>query len=121
MRRLADADPDAQLEWLDSAFAEARATCDWVFAIGHHPIYSAGDHGDHLDLLSKFQPLFQKHQARVPPHHRAARAERSLTRVVSCRARAPPQVASYIAGHDHDLQHIKWNNFNYIVSGAGSE
>ena len=61
-----------------------------MFAIGHHPIYSAGDHGDHPGLLAKFLPLFQKHS-----------------------------VASYIAGHDHDLQHIQMQGFNYVVSGAG--
>jgi len=87
---LSQADPDAQLAWLDTAFSSARAECDWVFAIGHHPIYSAGDHGDHPGLLAKFLPLFQKHS-----------------------------VASYIAGHDHDLQHIQMQGFNYVVSGAG--
>jgi hypothetical protein len=70
--------------------AEAAHGCAWLFAVGHHPIYSGGEHGNNAFLVGRLAPLLQKYGAI------------SLT------------------GHDHDLEYIYRNGVNYFISGGGS-
>lgn len=65
----------------------------WKIAAGHHPIYSGGQHGNTKELIDKLDPVLEKHN-----------------------------VDMYIAGHDHDMQHLRKKNVlvDYFVSGAGS-
>ena len=68
---------------------------DYKIVIGHHPIYSGGKRSDEMNFVKKhINPLLKKHE-----------------------------VALYIAGHEHDLQHIKLEDesTHHIISGAGSE
>jgi acid phosphatase len=84
-------DVPAQLAWLDGALAASKAP--WKLVFGHHPIYSAGiGHGSQEDMIRLVLPLLQKHG-----------------------------VQAYIAGHDHDLQHLRTGNLHLIISGGGSE
>lgn len=77
-----------QYAWLDRILSESKA--HWKIAYGHHPIYSAGYHGDVLAM------------------------ERELLPVIRGR------VALYVAGHDHDLQYLKpVDGTHLIVSGGG--
>lgn len=83
-------DTAAQLKWLDQALASSKA--QWKIVHGHHPIYSAGSgHGIQPELIAQLLPILQKHK-----------------------------VQAYFAGHDHDLQHLKTDNLNLIISGGGS-
>jgi tartrate-resistant acid phosphatase type 5 len=59
--------------------------------IGHHPIYSGGEHGDTRELVENILPLLQQHK-----------------------------VQAYFNGHDHDLQHLMAGEVNLFCSGAGS-
>ncbi len=78
-----------QLAWFKGALA--ASTAQWKIVIGHHPIYSGGDHGDTPELIENLLPLLQEHK-----------------------------VQAYFNGHDHDLQHLMAGNVNLFDSGAGS-
>ena len=64
----------------------------FTFVIGHHPIFSNGAHGDSPELVEKLAPMLEK-----------------------------SGVHWYIAGHDHDLQHLELDHLktSYIISGGG--
>jgi tartrate-resistant acid phosphatase type 5 len=84
-------DVTEQLHWLDEELG--RSTAPWKLVIGHHTLHSGGSaHGDTPAMVELVEPLLQKHG-----------------------------VAAYINGHDHDLQHVRRGDINYIGSGAGSE
>lgn len=82
-------DTASQLLWLRNTLATSNDT--WKIVIGHHPIYSAGVHGNAAELIARFKPLFLQTQTNF-----------------------------YISGHDHNLQHIAQPNeaVQYLVSGA---
>lgn len=82
-----------QLAWLDSVLASPEVVAArWLFVVGHHPLYSAGGHGDNPGVI-----------------------EALADRLVSATATA------FIAGHDHDVQHRVVSGVHHFVSGAGSE
>jgi tartrate-resistant acid phosphatase type 5 len=83
-------DSKVQLAWLDKALGASQAT--WKIVIGHHPIFSGGEHGDTAELIRDVNPLLKKHGVFV-----------------------------YMNGHDHDLQHIVRDGIHYFDSGAGSK
>ena len=87
---VASQDVTAQLHWLDEELAKSAAA--WKLVVGHHTIYSGGDHGNTPEALQLIEPLLRKHR-----------------------------VQAYINGHDHDLQHIRRGGVDYICCGAGSE
>jgi hypothetical protein len=83
----------AQLQWLKAELAKPRTT-PWLVAMGHHPLYNNGHHGDRKDLIAEWGPLFQDHG-----------------------------VDFYFCGHDHDLQHIEFEGkrTSFVLSGAGGQ
>lgn len=82
-------DVPKQLVWFKAALAASKA--QWKMVIGHHPIYSGGEHGDTRELVENILPLLQQHK-----------------------------VQAYFNGHDHDLQHLLAGEVNLFCSGAGS-
>lgn len=80
-----------QLAWLDIELSRPRTT-PYLVVMGHHPVYSDGPHGDHPILTRDWDPLFQKHGVHL-----------------------------YLAGHDHDLQHLEFSGHptSYFMSGGG--
>jgi tartrate-resistant acid phosphatase type 5 len=68
------------------------STADWKIMIGHQPLYSVGSHGSSALLIDRFKPLLLE-----------------------------TKTDFYLAGHDHNLQHIKLpdENPHYLVSGGG--
>jgi tartrate-resistant acid phosphatase type 5 len=62
-----------QVPWLEAQLERPRTT-PFLVAMGHHPVYSDGPHGDHPVLARDWDPLFRKYK-----------------------------VDAYLAGHDHDL------------------
>ena len=87
---LTAAESAVQLAWLKEELAKPRAP--FTLVMGHHPLYSNGDHGDTKALLEEWEPLFEKHQ-----------------------------VHAYLCGHDHDLQHLEMEGkfTSHILSGGG--
>ena len=83
-------DVPRQLGWFKDALA--ASTAPWKIVVGHHPIYSGGEHGDTPELIENILPLLLEHK-----------------------------VQAYFNGHDHDLQHLKVGELNLFGSGAGSQ
>lgn len=70
-------------------------TFDWKIVVGHHPLYTGGKRIDDENYVrNHLEPRFEKHK-----------------------------VDLYLAGHEHDLQHIKPSTkvTHHFISGAGSE
>ena len=80
-----------QLSWF-VAELEKPTSAPFTIVMGHHPIYSDGPHGDHKVLLAEWEPLLRKHN-----------------------------IPLYLAGHDHDLQHLEFEGHptSFVCSGAG--
>ena len=85
-----DEDVPEQLKWLRSALA--ASTAPWKIVVGHHPVYSGGEHGDTPYIIEHVLPLLQQYK-----------------------------VQAYINGHDHDLQHLQADTVNLFCSGGGSK
>ena len=68
----------------------ANSNARWKLVYGHHPIYSAGAHQDNPGLIRRLLPVL-KGRADV-----------------------------FLAGHDHDLQHLKAEEgVHFFVAGGG--
>ena len=80
-----------QLVWLEAELKAPRTT-PFLAVMGHHPIYSDGPHGDHKVLTRDWDPLFRKYNVHL-----------------------------YLAGHDHDLQHLEFDGHptSFFLSGGG--
>jgi hypothetical protein len=70
----------------------AKSQAQWKIVYGHHPIYSAGAHSDNAKLIEDLLPLLKD------------------------------RVDIYLAGHDHDMQHLKPENkvHFFVAGGAGA-
>jgi tartrate-resistant acid phosphatase type 5 len=80
-----------QLLWFKAELEKPR-TAPFLVVLGHHPIFSNGPHGDHKVLIADWEPLLREHKAHL-----------------------------YLAGHDHDLQHLEFEDHptSFVSSGAG--
>lgn len=80
-----------QLRWLEQSLS--ASTAQWKIALGHHPLYSGGEHGDNEDLIASLEPLFLKLNLDL-----------------------------YLCGHDHHQELLKpIKGVHYIISGAGGK
>jgi tartrate-resistant acid phosphatase type 5 len=88
---LTEQEAAAELAWLEAELKRPR-TAPFLVAMGHHPVYSDGPHGDHPVLIRDWDPLFRKYN-----------------------------VSLYLAGHDHDLQHLEFAEHptSFFLSGGG--
>jgi tartrate-resistant acid phosphatase type 5 len=81
---------EAQLRWLTQELDRSQAT--WKVVYGHHPIYSAGQHGDNNQKIRQLLPVLRD------------RAD------------------VYIAGHDHDMQHLRpEGRLHFFVAGSAGK
>lgn len=80
-----------QLTWLEEELKKPRDT-PFLAVMAHHPMYSNGKHGDHPILIQDWDHLLREHQVHL-----------------------------YLAGHDHDLQHLEFEGHptSFFCSGAG--
>ncbi len=78
-----------QMEWFESALK--ASTAPWKIVIGHHPIYTGGQHGDTPYMVKHVLPLLEEHG-----------------------------VQAFFNGHDHDLQHLQSGKVNFFCTGGGS-
>jgi tartrate-resistant acid phosphatase type 5 len=81
----------AQLAWLEAELAKPRTT-PFLIVMGHHPVFSNGPHGDTAALVRDWEPLLRKHGVHL-----------------------------YLAGHDHDMQHLEFEGHptSFALSGGG--
>ncbi len=80
-----------QLLWLETGLLQSKAR--WKIVIGHHTIYSDGEHGESETLQLLLEPIF-----------------------------ARGGVDFYVCGHDHDQELLKpVRGVTYIVSGGGAK
>jgi tartrate-resistant acid phosphatase type 5 len=88
---LTPAQYDEQLKWLEAELSKPTKA-PFRIVMGHHPIFSNGKHGDTPMLVRDWEPLLRKHK-----------------------------VHAYLAGHDHDLQHLEYDGHptSFVCSGAG--
>jgi tartrate-resistant acid phosphatase type 5 len=91
MRLDNSAEAAAQMTWIKQELGKPRTT-QWLFVMGHHPLYSDEQHGDDKHLIGQLDPLFREHE-----------------------------VDLYLCGHDHDLQHIEFDKHptSFVISGGG--
>eukprot|EP00127_Corallochytrium_limacisporum_P000248 Clim_evm16s8 gene=Clim_evmTU16s8 len=80
---------EEQWVWINSTLAECDA--DYVVVVGHHPVYSVGEHGDTPNLL----PL-----GGLLSHY---------------------EVDFYLCGHDHMQEHLMRDGVSYLVNGSGGK
>jgi tartrate-resistant acid phosphatase type 5 len=88
-------DRNKQLAWIKDQLENKRNGCKASIVVGHHPVFSGGEHNSSPDLQRDLQPLL----------------EASGVHLV-------------LAGHDHNLQLLHTdaaNSPHYIVTGAGSK
>ncbi len=80
-----------QLVWLKAELEKPRNT-PFLVVMGHHPIFSNGPHGDHKVLIRDWEPLLREHKVHM-----------------------------YLAGHDHDMQHLEFEGHptSFVLSGGG--
>ncbi|KDP38173.1 hypothetical protein JCGZ_04816 [Jatropha curcas] len=80
------------LEDLEKALKES--TAKWKIVVGHHPIKSAGHHGDTQELNTRLLPILLEND-----------------------------VDFYVNGHDHCLEHISSSesSLQFLTSGGGSK
>lgn len=79
-----------QMAWFESVLK--TSTAPWKIVIGHHPVFSGGEHGDTPYIVEHVLPLLEKYK-----------------------------VQAYFNGHDHDLQHLQAGSVNLFCSGGGSK
>lgn len=78
-----------QQRWLKQALA--ASVSNWKAVIGHHPIYSSGEHGSNRGLKMTLEPVLISEHADL-----------------------------YLAGHDHNYERFKpIQGVSHIVSGGG--
>lgn len=89
-RDLTPAEQANQRKWLEAQLASRRAL--FTVVVGHHPLYSNGNHGDTKRLISDLGPLFEKSGVHL-----------------------------YLCGHDHDMQHLELKDLrtSFVISGGG--
>lgn len=80
-----------QNQWLEAELKRPRQT-PWLAVMGHHPLYTNGKHGDSKKLINAWGGLFEENR-----------------------------VDFYFCGHDHDLQHMEFEELHtsFVLSGGG--
>ncbi|XP_065913702.1 tartrate-resistant acid phosphatase type 5-like isoform X2 [Dysidea avara] len=78
-----------QWEWIEETLAASKA--DWLFVLGHYPVWSVALHGPTDVLVQRLRPLLMQYD-----------------------------VTAYFCGHDHNTQHIREENstVEYVLTGA---
>ena len=88
---MTDAERVSQLQWLEAELQKPLRT-PFRIVMAHHPLYSNGGHGNNQTLIRDWDPLLRRYGVHL-----------------------------YVAGHDHDLQHIELPGHptSFFLSGGG--
>lgn len=79
---------NTQIAWLGNRLHTSEA--EWIFIVGHHSIFSVGEHGNHEALITDVLTLMDKYK-----------------------------VDLYIGAHEHTLQRLQCGDNHILVSGGG--
>jgi len=84
-----------QFNWFQNELE--KSTSDWIIVVGHHPVFSSGSHGKE----SSTRTMYDNIRGLMVKHN----------------------VALYICGHDHMMEHItdKTGIVEYVVSGSAAK
>lgn len=84
---------EEQWQWINETLT--TSTADWVFVIGHHPVWSAGQYGPTWALVERLMPMMDA-----------------------------AGVALYVCGHEHQMEHFRPmphnSSVDYVVIGNGA-
>ena len=109
-----------------------------IIVVGHHPLYSMGEHGgyfpakDHLfpllaandkayvplPVLGSIYPLYRKF---IGHNQDIAHPVYQDMKNQLVQAMNEYDNITYVAGHEHNLQYSKEGNLHHIISGSGSK
>jgi tartrate-resistant acid phosphatase type 5 len=78
---------DKQYEWIKQTLS--TSTADWLFVVGHYPVWSIAEHGPTKNLVEYLKPLLETYK-----------------------------VNAYFCGHDHNMQYLEQNSVSYFLTGA---
>ena len=86
---------EKQLTWIQDTLAASAADPDikWRIVYGHHPIFTSGVHLNERrigELRAKLLPVLQA-----------------------------AHVDAFIAGHDHDMEHLRSDGIEFLICGGG--
>jgi tartrate-resistant acid phosphatase type 5 len=70
----------------------ALSNAPWKIVVGHHPLFSGGSHGGTSALVELLQPMFDRYG-----------------------------VQAYLNGHNHNLEHVRMGDVQYLTIGGGSK
>lgn len=70
----------------------SSSSADYLLVAGHYPVYSGCSHGNTKHLIKKLDPMMREHG-----------------------------VTAYLSGHEHCQMHIKYDGFDYVITGTGDE
>jgi tartrate-resistant acid phosphatase type 5 len=81
----------AQLQWLSQQLQQPLTT-PFLVVMAHHPVYSDGTFGDNGSLVKNLDPMLRQHGVHL-----------------------------YLAGHNHDLEHLEFAGHptSFVGSGGG--
>ncbi len=89
-------DSTKQKKWLAKVLSDTASNIKWKIVVGHHPMFTGGSRTDSYDtkaIRSSLKPLFDKYGVDI-----------------------------YLAGHEHNLQHIgPIGKTHHFISGSASE
>ena len=87
-------DTTAQLSWIKKSLSEVPSDVKWIYVVGHHPVYTAGERSGTSETRytrSVLQPLFSRYT-----------------------------VDAYLSGHEHNLQVLRGSDgLHQFISGGG--
>jgi len=78
-------------QWIEATLSQSKA--DWLFVVGHYPVWSVGANGPTETLVTYLKPMLEKYK-----------------------------VNAYISGHDHSMQHLNdGHGVEYYLTGMGAK
>lgn len=89
------ADSAKQKRWIAKELSNSSPNIKWKIVVGHHPMYTGGSRTDGYDtkaIRNSLQPLLDKYNVDV-----------------------------FLAGHEHNLQHLVSGKTQHFISGSASE
>ncbi len=89
-----------------------------IIVVGHHPVFSNGEHGGRFPNVRMAAPFTRRYLG-TPQDFSSLKYRRLRQNLLAVFSRHPGLI--YAAGHDHNLQYFREREQHYIVSGSGSK
>lgn len=92
--KLSDDEWKTETAWFEKQL-QSKDNAGWTIATAHHPLFTAGQHGDTKKIIADWGPILKK-----------------------------GELDFFMCGHDHDLQHIEmpgWSTTFLLAGGGGAK